>query len=83
MYKRIAVGLLQYQSSGQNSIFTLIIFIKLSYNYSFVGKKELTSSHVSSYADAFRKLSNNLLFIIAFHFAFKVTSCFLLKFSLQ
>ena len=41
-----------------------------------MGKKtNLTSSYVSSYADAFRKLSNNLLFIIAFHFALKVTGC--------
>ena len=45
MYKTIAFGLLEYQSSGQNSIFTLSIFIKLSYNYSFVGKKvKLTGS---------------------------------------
>ena len=39
LYKTITVGLLEYQSSGQNLIFTLNIFIKLSYNYSFVGKK--------------------------------------------
>ena len=39
LYKTVAIGLLEYQSSGQNSIFTLSIFIKLSYNYSFVGKK--------------------------------------------
>ena len=45
-----------------------------------MGKKTtLTSLHVSSYADAFRKLSNNLLFIIAFHFAFKVTGCFFIE----
>ena len=42
-------------------------------------KTKLTSSHVSSYADAFKKLSNNLLFIIAFHFAFKVTGCFFVE----
>ena len=59
LYKTIAVGMLEYQSSGQNSIFTLSIFIKLSYNYSFVGKKiKLTGSHFSSYADAFRQLNN-------------------------
>ena len=39
LYKTIAIGLLEYQSSGQNSIFTLSIFIKFAYNYSFVGKK--------------------------------------------
>ena len=59
LYKTIAVGLLEYQSSGQNSIFTLSIFIKLSYNYSFVGKNiKLAGSHLSSYADAFRELNN-------------------------
>ena len=39
LYKKITVGLLECQSSGQNSIFALSLFIKLSYNYSFVGKK--------------------------------------------
>ena len=57
--KTIDVGLLEYQSNGQNSIFTLSIFIKLSYNYSFVGNKiKLTASYFSSYADAFRQLNN-------------------------
>ena len=45
-----------------------------------MGKKtKLISLHVSSYADAFKKLSNNLFFIIAFHFAFKVTGCFFVE----
>ena len=59
LYKTIAVGLLEYQLSRQNSIFTLSIFIELSYNYSFVGKKvKLTGSHFSSYADAFKQSNN-------------------------
>ena len=40
LYKIIVVELLEYQLSGQNSIFTLSIFIKFSYNYSFVEKKK-------------------------------------------
>ena len=52
--KAIAVGLLEYQPSGQNSIFTISIFIKLSFYYLFVREKiKLTSSHFNSYAHAF------------------------------
>ena len=52
LYKTIAVGLLEYQLSGQISICIGSIFIKLSYNYSFV------LVHILAYADAFRQLNN-------------------------
>ena len=59
LYKTIAVGLLEYHSSRQNSISMLSIFIKLSYNYSFMGKEiKLTGLHLNFYADAFRQLNN-------------------------
>ena len=58
LYKTIVVGLLEYQSSRQNSIFTLCIFIKFSYKYSWEKINELTSSHFRSYADTFRQLNN-------------------------